>query len=134
MKDDVLRKVFYNASTGVGSIAKTYKAAKALDAGVTLAATHDFLGRQEIRQKSKPHTGNSYVAPGPRDTVQFDLADFRGFGPSTEYRYVLIGSDVFTKLAFARPQRQNSRGGQSARLVQVQGMPSCVVLFHILPD
>ena len=105
MKDEVLRKVFYNASTGFGSIAKTYKAAKALDAGVTLAATRDFLGRQEIRQKSKLRTDNSYVAPGPRDTVQFDLADFRGFGPSTEFRYALIGTDVFTKLAFARPSK-----------------------------
>ena len=50
MKGGVLRKVFYNASAGFGSIAKTSKAAKALDDSVTLAATRDFLGRQEIRQ------------------------------------------------------------------------------------
>ena len=53
--------------------------------------------------KSRPRRTNSYVAPGPRDTMQVDLADFRGFGPSTEFRYALIGTDVFTKLAFARP-------------------------------
>ena len=41
--DATLRKVFYNASTGFSSIAKTYKAAKALDDNVTLAATRDFL-------------------------------------------------------------------------------------------
>ena len=78
--DATLRKVFYNASTGFGSIAKTYKAAKALDDNVTLAATRDFLKRQELRQKAKPRTDNSYVAPGPRDTVQFDLADLNGSG------------------------------------------------------
>ena len=103
--DATLRKVFYNASTGFGSIAKTYKAAKALDASVTLAATKDFINRQELRQKTKYRTDNSYVAQGPRDTVQFDLADFRGFGPSTEFRYALVGTDVFTKLAFARPSK-----------------------------
>ena len=101
--DATLRKVFYNTSTGFGSIAKTYKVAKALDDNVTLAATRDFLKRQELRQKAKPRTDNSYVAPGPRDTVQFDLADFSGFGPKSEYRYALIGTDVFTKLAFAQP-------------------------------
>ena len=113
MKDDTLRKVFYNASTGFGSIAKTYRAAKALDDSVTLAATRDFIGRQDIRQKAKYRTDNSYVAPGPRDTVQFDLADFRGFGPSTQYRYALIGTDVFTKPTFARTLKgENSRGSR----------------------
>ena len=103
--DTTLRKVFYNASTGFGSIVKTYKAAKALDSSVTLAATKDFINRQELRQKSKYRTDNSYVAQGPRDTVQFDLADFSGFGPKTEYRYALIATDVFSKLAFAQPSK-----------------------------
>ena len=103
--DATLRKVFYNASTGFSSVAKTYRDAKALDSSITLAKTKDFINRQQLRQKSKPRTDNSYVAQGPRDTVQFDLADFSGFGPKSEYRYALIGSDVFSKLAFAQPSR-----------------------------
>ena len=79
--DTTLRKVFYNASTGFGSIAKTHKTEKALDSSVTLAATTDFINRQELRQKAKYRTDISYVAQGPRDTVQFDLADVSGFGP-----------------------------------------------------
>ena len=102
-QDDVLRRVCYTASSGFWSIAKTYRDAKAIDDSVTLTATREFLKKQEIRQKSKPRTDNSYVAPGPREAVQFDLADFSGFGPSSEYRYALIGTDVFTKLAFAQP-------------------------------
>ena len=89
-------------ATGFGPVAKTFKAAKAIADDVTMAATKAFLARQEGRQKAKPRTTNSYVAVGPRDTIQVDLADFRGFGPTTEYRYALVGVDVFTKLAFAK--------------------------------
>ena len=103
MTGTALRKAYYNVATGFGSVAKTFKAAKAIDADVTMAATEAFLARQEGRQKAKPRTTNSYVAVGPRDTVQVDLADFRGFGRATEFRYTLIGVDVFTKLAFAKP-------------------------------
>ena len=35
--------------------------------------------------------------------MQFDLADFNGFGPQSEYRYAFIATDVFSKLAFAQP-------------------------------
>ena len=101
--DDVLRRVYYNAATGFGSIAKTYKAARAIDDNVTMAATKASLVRQEGRQKAKPRTTNSYVAVGPRDTIQVDLADFTGFESTTKYRYALVGVDVFTKLAFAKP-------------------------------
>ena len=114
--DAVLRKTFHNTTTGFGSIAKTYKAAKAIDDNVTLAATRDFIKRQEIRQKAKPRTTNSYVAPGPRDTIQFDLADFSGFGPKSEYRYALFGTDVFTKLAFAQPLKGKTPEEASAAL------------------
>ena len=98
MTEAALRKAYYNVATGFGSVAKTYKAAKAIDDNVTMAATKAFLARQEGRQKAKPRTTNSYVAVGPRDTIQVDLADFRGFGPATKFRYALIGVDVFTKL------------------------------------
>ena len=70
-----IRSAQYNVATGFGSVAKTFKAAKAIDVDVTMAATRDFLARQEGRQKAKPRTTNSYVAVGPRDTVQVDLAD-----------------------------------------------------------
>jgi len=101
--EDALRRAYFNVDTGFASIAKTYKAAKALDARVTMAATREFLAKQEGRQKANRRTDNSYVARGPRETVQVDLADFQGFGPPSEFRYAFIGVDVFTKLAFAKP-------------------------------
>ena len=85
MKDEALRKAFYNSATSFGSIAKTYEAAKSIEDSVTLAATREFLAKQEIRQKSWPHKTNSYVAPGPRDTVKSTWPTSEVFGPSTEY-------------------------------------------------
>ena len=75
--EEALRRAYFNVDTGFGSIAKTYKAAKALDARVTIAATREFLAKQEGRQKADRRSDNSYVAPGPRETVQVDLADFQ---------------------------------------------------------
>ena len=74
--EDALRRAYFNVETGFGPIAKTYKAAKAIDGRVTMTATREFLAKQEGRQKNKPRTYNSYVAAGPRETVQVDLADF----------------------------------------------------------
>ena len=88
--EDALRRAYFDVDTGFASIAKTYKAAKALDARVTMAATREFLAKQEGRQKANRRTDNSYVARGPRETVQVDLADFQGFGPTTEFRYAFV--------------------------------------------
>ena len=106
--EDALRRAYFNVETGFASIAKTYKAAKALDSRVTLAATREFLSKQEGRQKANRRSDNSYVAPGPRETVQVDLADFQGFGPPTEYRYAFVAVDVFTKLGFATPLKNKT--------------------------
>ena len=130
--EDALRRAYFNVDTGFGSIAKTYKAAKALDARVTLTATREFLAKQEGRQKANRRSDNSYVAPGPRETVQVDLADFQGFGPPTEYRYALVAVDVFTKLAFAEPLKGKTPAETAAAMEA--GLKIYGLVKHVYTD
>ena len=55
--DDILRKIFYDARDGFGSIEKTWKAAKKQNPEITKAIVKDFLDRQKIRQKKKIRNG-----------------------------------------------------------------------------
>ena len=55
--DDTLRKIFYDARDGFGSIEKTWKAAKKQHPEITKAIVKDFLDRQKIRQKKKIRNG-----------------------------------------------------------------------------
>jgi hypothetical protein len=89
-----IKKVYYDVETGFGSIAKTLKKAQAVLFSITIDEVRTFLAKQEHRQAKKRRKDNSYVAFGPREQFQVDLADFGLTGP---YRYALLAIDIFTK-------------------------------------
>ena len=74
-KDKVIRQVYYDADTGFGSIAETFKDAKKVLNSITYNDVKEFLERQKSRQ-TKPYRGfNSYVAHEPLQEIQIDIAD-----------------------------------------------------------
>ena len=73
--DDVIRKIFYDAREGFGSIEETWRAAKKLNPQITKAIVRDFIKRQAIRQKKKEPKWNSWVPREALQTIQIDLAE-----------------------------------------------------------
>ena len=96
--DDILRKIFYDARDGFGSIEKPWKAAKKQHPEITKAIVKDFLDRQKIRQKKKDPKWNSWVPREALQTIQVDIAHMpkRLFG-TNEYKYALFAYDVFLR-------------------------------------
>ena len=75
-KDKIIRQVYYDADTGFGSIAETYKASKKILDSITYNDIKDFLERQKVRQFKAYRGFNSYVANEPLQEIQIDIADF----------------------------------------------------------
>ena len=94
-KDAVLKKVFYDVTSGFGSIADTLRQAKLQDASITRVDVKRYLDKQEIRQSKKPKRYNSFIPSGRLEQIQIDLADFGK--AQSEFRYGLVAVDIFTK-------------------------------------
>jgi hypothetical protein len=90
----IIKKVYYDVESGFQSIAKTLKKAQEVLFSITREEVVAFLAKQEHKQAKKRRKDNSYVAFGPREQFQVDLADFGLTGP---YRYALLAIDIFTK-------------------------------------
>jgi hypothetical protein len=90
----IIKRVYYDVKTGFGSIAKTLKKAQEIALSITREEVTTFLAKQEHRQAKRRRKDNSYVAFGPREQFQVDLADFGLTGP---FRYALVAIDIFTK-------------------------------------
>ena len=98
-KEKTIAAVFYHPR-GFGSVERTFRAARAVDGGITRADVRDFLQKQEVRQRAKPSRVNSFVADFPRQEFQVDLADF---GETAVPRYGFVCIDIFTKKAACFP-------------------------------
>ena len=103
-KDQIIRGVYYDSETGFGSINNTYQQAKKTLNTITYNDVKEFLERQKSRQ-TKPYRGfNSYVAHGPLQEIQIDIADFtRSAEVNNGYRYLFVAVDIFTKMCHAVP-------------------------------
>ena len=96
--DDTLRKIYYDAREGFGSIEKTWKAAKKQHPEITKAIVKEFLNRQAVRQTKKEPKWNSWIPREALQTIQMDIAHMpkRIFGES-EFKYALFAYDDFPK-------------------------------------
>ena len=105
-KDKVIRQVYSDVDNGFSSIQTTYRDAKRILNTITYNDVKDFLERQKSRQ-IKPYKGfNSYVAHGPLQEIQIDLADFTASASVNDgYRYAFVAIDIFTKFCHAVPIR-----------------------------
>ena len=102
-KNAVIRQVWYDADTGFGSIAQTYKQANKILSSITYQDVKEFLERQRTKQDKKGYRSfNSYVAKEKLEEIQIDIADFTLSAEKNKgYRYCLVAIDIFTKFAHA---------------------------------
>ena len=103
-KDKIIRQIYYDADSGFGSIADTYKASKKILNSITYDDVKDFLSRQRVRQFKGYRGFNSYVAKEPLQEIQIDIADFTRSAEENEgIRYLFVAIDIFTKICHAVP-------------------------------
>jgi len=109
----VISGVYYDVSTGFGSIAKTLEQARKVDPSITREDVQAFLAKQEHRQGKKRRKDNSWVPFGPREEFQVDLADF---GADSEYRFALLAIDAFTKKLVVVPLKSKTSEATAAAM------------------
>ena len=103
-KDRIIRQVYYDADSGFGSIAETYREAKKILNTITYNDVKDFLERQKSRQTKGYRGFNSYVAHEPLSEIQINIADFTASGALNDgFRYLFTAIDIFTKHCHAVP-------------------------------
>ena len=103
-KDKIIRQIYYDADSGFGSIADTYKASKKVLNSITYDDVKDFLSRQRVRQFKGYRGFNSYVAKEPLQEIQMDIADFtKSAQANGGIRYLFVAIDIFTKICHAVP-------------------------------
>ena len=103
-KDKIIRQIYYDADSGFGSIADTYKASKKVLNSITYDDVKDFLSRQRVRQFKGYRGFNSYVAKEPLQEIQMDIADFtKSAKANGGIRYLFVAIDIFTKICHAVP-------------------------------
>ena len=94
-KEKIISNMYYNTTSGFGSIDETIRQVKQIDKSITKAEVTQFLDNQDIRQTKRPKGYNCFIPEGPLEQIQIDLADFGQ--AQSEFRYGLVAIDVFTK-------------------------------------
>ena len=131
-KDKIIRQVYYDADTGFGSIAETYKASKKILDSITYNDIKEFLERQKVRQFKAYRGFNSYVANEPLQEIQIDIADFtRSAEENGGIRYLFVAVGIFTKICHAVPIK-DKKPKESVRafteVLEKIGVPK--VIYH----
>ena len=102
-KDDVIKNIYFDRS-GFGSVATTFKDAKAKEPSITLNDVKEWF-RKNVEQKRKQRGTNSFVAPFNNHTYQVDIF-FVGktdFENTQKFRAGLVLIDVLSKYAVVVP-------------------------------
>ena len=102
--DAVVSKVYYDLSSGYGSIDNAWQAARTIDPKITKNNVKDFVARQEVRQTKKRRGDNSFIPFAPLEEFQIDLADFGSTATAT-YRYAFVSIDIFSQKLAVVPMK-----------------------------
>ena len=100
----LMRQIYYNPDTGVGTQADTLRQARAVDSTVTANDVKQFMRKQTLTQFRPVRGKNSFVPPEARFQYQFDVAYMHTVSGGI-YKYALIAIDVFSKKLMVIPQR-----------------------------
>ena len=102
-KNDVIKNIYFDRS-GFGSVATTFKDAKAKEPSITLNDVKEFF-KNNVEVKKKQRGINSFVAPYNNHTYQVDIF-FMGktdFENTQKFRAGLVLIDVLSKYAVVVP-------------------------------
>ena len=105
-KARIIKETYHDESSGYGSLADTWRQAKAKNISITMADVKRVLNAREDRQVKMRHSGqNSFVSPGPRFEIELDVIDLGTQLDNIKgtYRFGLVGIDNFTKKAWVVP-------------------------------
>lgn len=97
-KEDIIRKAWYDPSTGFGGIEKTFKTLKKMGSNITRDEIKKFLDKQEVFQINKKNYGKqgSFVPPHSLFEFQIDLIYLEN-KHLNKASYGLVCIDTFSK-------------------------------------
>ena len=103
---NILKKIYYDPTTGFQSKKKLYEAVK--DKGITKQQVDYFINNQEAYQlHKKPEAPKVYIpiiSKYPNEILQADLLDMSNLSTSNSgIHYILLVIDIFTRKAYVQP-------------------------------
>ena len=109
-KDDIIKNIYFDRS-GFGSIATTFKDAKAKEPSITLSDVKEWF-KKNIEVKKKQRGFNSFVAPYNNHTYQIDILFIskKDLKAKQQFRGGLVCIDVLSKFAVVVPVRRKETG------------------------
>ena len=103
-KDEIIRQMYHDSDSGLGSINQTHREATKILNNITYNDVKDFLERQKPRQFKAYRGFNSYVASEPLQELQIDLGDFTASSAVNDgFRYMFLAVDIFSKYIHCVP-------------------------------
>ena len=104
-KENIIKNVYENETTGYGSLKDTYKQASKINPSIRFVDVKDQLDKLSHRQTQfKYKSYNSFVSPHPLFEIEIDLIDLTSKAEENNgFRYCMVGIDNFTKYAWGVP-------------------------------
>jgi hypothetical protein len=128
---ELLKKLYYDASTGFTSGAKLYVKAKEIDSKITMKLVKEFLDNQATHQITKQVKKNkdysTIISPSIKNNYQMDIFYLPHPKQNKNFKYLLTCIDVYSRYAFVKPMK--TKGGEETlknflEMIQEQGKPT----------
>jgi hypothetical protein len=110
---EIIKKYYYNPSTGFQSANKLYKKIHEKYPGISLKQIKDFISEQSTHQIHAPQKiplseYNQIRAPSLGE-LQLDLLDLSNYKRHNNgYRYILVVIDIYSRYSWVRPLKQKT--------------------------
>ena len=108
---DIVKKVYYNPSTGFQNKKRLYEAVK--DKGITKNQVNEFVRSQEVFQLHKitelPKHYIPIIAKYTNDILQIDLLDVSNLHSSNDgVHYIALAIDIFSRKLYGEPMKNKT--------------------------
>jgi len=112
--DEILKKVYYDASKGFSSVQKIYKRVKEIDPSITIKIVKDFVQRQDTAQINKEvkkkKTKTFQHITGGIGHFQTDITDYpKYYKQNNGNRYILCMIEINSRKAYAVPLKTKTK-------------------------
>ena len=99
-RGEIIKGIYLDKDEGFGSVAETFKKAKAKDKSITYNFVKDYINSLKHKQtKFQYKSYNSFVSPKPLYEIEIDLIDLtKSASVNNGFRYALVGIDNFCKI------------------------------------
>ncbi len=126
-KDDIISNIYYDLTSGYGSIKNTLEQAQKVDKSIKYDDVSKWMKQQPNKQRKAYRGSNSYTAPFARYEYQIDIMDMVNLQENENIpRYALVCIDIFSKLGQAEPIKNkdsNSVYHALLKIFKIMGYP-----------